>query len=266
MRISYVLTFIKFWKRFLCIFHIISLITQIISINENYDEYEPSNMEDIRCQTLSQYMFSKLNWTIKKCIPLVQNKKIHYRKNINFALCIYFNKTFILHKAITMRSERSDESNFRIKCIYNVNFFNRKTIKYSQMHTIHIFIHIFAYIYSNCSKWPPSGSIQRVARFLLCRTIFLKAPSSKFSANLLTPRWRSHMFLGFTFFKYCVHWLKRNSPVVKSLANMVANDTACCERWFDLQISFAKMTNIVRQRDNLLHHVETNIISLLRHA
>ena len=38
----------------------------------------------------------------------------------------------------TVRSERSVKSNFPIKCIYNLNFFNRKTLKYSQKYTIHI--------------------------------------------------------------------------------------------------------------------------------
>ena len=59
---------------------------------------------------------------------------------------------------------------------------------------------------------------------------------------------------------------EKNSPVVKDLANMVANDVACCERWFYLQISITKMTNIVRQRGSLLHLVETNIISFLQHT
>ena len=96
----------------------------------------------------------------------------------------------------TVASERSDKSNFPIKCIYNLNFFNRKTIKYSQMLTIYLFIRIFTYIYSNYSKWPPSESMQREARFLLCRSIFLKASSSMFSANLLTRRRQGRNFTG----------------------------------------------------------------------
>ena len=75
------------------------------------------------------------------------------------------------------------------------------------MHTIDLFIHILTY--SNSSRWPPSESIQRAAHFLLWRRIFLKASSSMFSSNLLTRRRRSHMFLGFSFFTYCVHWLQK---------------------------------------------------------
>ena len=51
-------------------------------------------------------------------------------------------KIIIIH-LYTVRSERSDKSNFSIKCIYNLNFFNRKTVKYSQVHTIYLFMHIF---------------------------------------------------------------------------------------------------------------------------
>ena len=34
------------------------------------------------------------------------------------------------------RSERGVKSNFPIKCIYNLNIFNRKTEKYTRRHTI----------------------------------------------------------------------------------------------------------------------------------
>ena len=103
------------------------------------------------------------------------------------------------------------------------------------MYTIYLFIHIFTYIYSNSTKWPPSESTQRAARSLLCRTIFLKGSSSMFSANSLTRRRRSHMFLGFCFFTYCVHW---------SSGERSDEYGGQCERWFDFQISFGKITNI----------------------
>ena len=45
-------------------------------------------------------------------------------------------------RIIPMRSERSDKSNFPITCNYNRNFFNRKKVKYLQMHNIYLFIHI----------------------------------------------------------------------------------------------------------------------------
>ena len=37
-----------------------------------------------------------------------------------------------------MRTERRIKSNFPIKCIYNSNILNRKTVKYSQRHTVYI--------------------------------------------------------------------------------------------------------------------------------
>ena len=46
------------------------------------------------------------------------------------------------HVYCTARSERSDISYFPIKCIHNLNFLNRKMMKYSEMHTIYLFIHI----------------------------------------------------------------------------------------------------------------------------
>ena len=145
----------------------------------------------------------------------------------------------------TARSERSDKSNFPIKCIHNLNDFNQETVKYSQMHAIYLFLYICTYIYSNCLKWPPSESIQRAARFLLCRTIFLKVSSSMSSANLLTRRRKSHIFLASPSSHVTYIDSEKNSPAVKGLANMVANDVLCCERWLD-QILIAKITNIVQ--------------------
>ena len=40
--------------------------------------------------------------------------------------------------ADTVRSEKSGKCNFPLKCIYNLNLFNRKTVKYSQMHIRYI--------------------------------------------------------------------------------------------------------------------------------
>ena len=105
----------------------------------------------------------------------------------------------------------------------------------------------FAYIYSNCSKWPPSESImQRAARFLLCRTIFIKL----FYRYSLQICWRvdGDHICSWASSSSDIAYIgsKKNSPVVKRLANMVANDVACCERWFGPQTSIAKMTNIVQ--------------------
>ena len=124
----------------------------------------------------------------------------------------------------TVRSERSYKSDFPIKCIYNLNFFDRKTVNYSQIS--YLFRHIFRV--TARSDHLLTASVQRAARFLLYRTIVLKTSSSMFSGNLLTCRRRSHMFLGFSFTYYIGS--KKNNPVVKGLANMVANDVACCER------------------------------------
>ena len=125
----------------------------------------------------------------------------------------------------TVRSERSEKSNFPIKCIYNQNFLNRKTVKYSQMHTIYLFVHIFKYIYINCLKWPPSESIQRAffSKLLhLCSLQICWRAEGDHIWSWASPS--SHI-------AYIVY--KKNISVVKGMANMVANYVAFCKRWFD---------------------------------
>ena len=162
---------------------------------------------------------------------------------------------FILLRRYTVRSERSDKSDFPIKCINN-----RNTAKYSQTHTIYLFIHIFT-----ATARSDHLVNQYIEQFVFC----CAAPffSKVLHRCSLQIWWRAdgdHTC-------YCTSpsshiayiGSKKNSPVVKGLANMVANDVACCEKSFDLQISIAKMTNIVRC---LLHLVKTNIIFLSQHA
>ena len=74
-------------------------------------------------------------------------------------------------------------NSFPIKCIYNINFGNQKTVKHSQMHSIYLFIHIFTYICSNCSKCPHNELIKKSSSFSVVLQLFLKASSSMLSAN-----------------------------------------------------------------------------------
>ena len=67
------------------------------------------------------------------------------------------------------------------------------------MYTIYLYIHIFTYIYSNCSMWPHSESIQRAARFLLCRTIFLNDFFIGVLWKYVDAPTKITMFLGFFF-------------------------------------------------------------------
>ena len=146
-----------------------------------------------------------------------------------------------------MRSERSDNSNFPIKCIYNLNILNRKSVKYSQMHTIDIFKHIFTkWINTKSTSFSvvPHHFSQNFFIDVLCKSVYVLGLLLLHILRTLAP-------------KRIVQWWKV-WRIWWPMMLRVPRD--------DLKISIAQITNIVRWHDSLLHLVETNILFLLHYA